>query len=221
MVPVLASTRPCGRRAPHAVLERAVHARDGQAVPEGGRVAVAVHGREQGHHAVRRDEVGAREPGAVLQRPAARGSTPMRRRNSVDRVVPRLHRSRRPSAAPPSRRSSISVCRFWLGLFTTFSISARGGLSCAASTRAPAGSGSDEVATAPRHADAPRCQDLREDGGRVARGILERDRERPTGSWPTGSVPESRTTFEPEVALAARARGRRPAGAVVAVETTR
>ena len=105
------------------------------------------------------------------------GSTPIRRRNSSTAACP-ISTEPSPLAWAPSSRRSISVCRFWLTLFTTFTISAIGGLSCAASTRMPAGSGCEVVSTPPVSEDALRGQRLREHGRGVARGILEGDGER-------------------------------------------
>jgi hypothetical protein len=69
------------------------------------------------------------------------------------------------------------VCRFWLTLFTTFTISAIGGLSCAASTRVPAGSGCEVVSTPPASRMPFTASASANTVGGVARGVLEGDGE--------------------------------------------
>ena len=162
---------PLRRGPPHAVLERAVHARDGQAVLESGAVAVAVHGREQADHLVRRDEVGAREPGSVLQGPGLRADADAPQ-ELQDRRMARLHR---PRALHPRAQQAEQDLRAQVlaGLVDALQDLGQrravvGGQDPRAGRQRLRG-GRDPA----RHVDPLRLQDLGKDGGRVARGVFE------------------------------------------------
>ena len=176
----LGQDRPSRRGALHPLLQRAVHARDGQAGPEGGGVADGGPWPRAGvDHLVRRRARSERDRPEPSWSCPALGWTPMRSRNSSTAAAP-LSCVPTPLRRAPSRRSSISVCRFWLVLLTALRRSPTAAGSRArpgrARWRAAASRGRSAL---PGDHDPLRGEHLREHGGRVAGRVLEGHRALP------------------------------------------